>query len=162
LSEPIRESELRAIGQEIHQAHPGFQRTFIAYWLPDMVVGTGAWATTHYNPELEVRVLGMSVEQEKALRPTVPDSRVIGHWRDRSQVGGFMTITRDGSATEFVQRFTDGSELRRKVREQRSGGTRRFEPTERVTDGEYYILATDGWLEIHDDDGLIKRVEPFN
>jgi hypothetical protein len=35
-----------------------FERLFITYYLPGMRVGAGAWATTHFNPDLKVRILG--------------------------------------------------------------------------------------------------------
>ena len=44
-----------------------YDRVFITYYLPGMTVGAGAWATTHFNPNLDVRILGMTVEEEKNL-----------------------------------------------------------------------------------------------
>ena len=31
-----------------------YKRIFICYYLPNMKVGHGAWATTHFNPDLEI------------------------------------------------------------------------------------------------------------
>jgi hypothetical protein len=51
--------------------------------LPGMKLGEGAWARTNFDPDLDVRIRGLSVEQQAALKsaPT-QDSRalVIGTW----------------------------------------------------------------------------------
>ena len=38
-----------------------YERTLILYFLPDMKTDSGAWATTHFNPNLEVRILGRNI-----------------------------------------------------------------------------------------------------
>lgn len=50
-----------------------YERTFIEYYLPGTEIGAGAWATTHFNPKLEVRILSLTVEQEKALKQQPED-----------------------------------------------------------------------------------------
>lgn len=34
-----------------------FPRIFIDWYLPGMEVGAGAWATTHFEPELQVKIM---------------------------------------------------------------------------------------------------------
>ena len=45
-----------------------YDRTFIGYYLPDMKLNSGYWATTHFNPNLEIQILGLTVEQALAAR----------------------------------------------------------------------------------------------
>ena len=60
---------LYSIAMELKNSDPdSYQGTFIEYYLPDMEVGSGAWATTHFNPVLQIRILGLTVQQEKALK----------------------------------------------------------------------------------------------
>ncbi len=40
-----------------------YERIFISYYLPGVKVGFGAWATTHFDPDLKVNILGRT-EQE--------------------------------------------------------------------------------------------------
>jgi hypothetical protein len=51
---------LTAISSRLYRRYRGrkYERVFICYYLPGMEVGAGAWATGHFNPELEVKVLG--------------------------------------------------------------------------------------------------------
>ena len=53
LKKVIGAEGLATMAQEIKQGQ--YQRTFIAYYLPNMEVGKGAWATTHFNPTLEIK-----------------------------------------------------------------------------------------------------------
>ncbi len=34
-----------------------YLRTYIVYYVPGMEAGAGGWATSHFNPDLEVRIL---------------------------------------------------------------------------------------------------------
>ncbi|MDA3933986.1 MAG: hypothetical protein PF630_06625 [Gammaproteobacteria bacterium] len=34
-----------------------YDRIFIFYYLPGMSIGSGAYATTHYNPNLQIKIL---------------------------------------------------------------------------------------------------------
>ena len=74
LNRKVPEDVLRAIALKLRSMDPRqFDRTFISYYLEGMQVGAGAWATTHFNPALEVRILGLSIEDEERLTRE-PDS----------------------------------------------------------------------------------------
>ena len=51
-------NELRKDGRR------NYQRVFINYYLPGMEVGKGAWALSHFNPNLEVQILGFTGKNE--------------------------------------------------------------------------------------------------
>jgi hypothetical protein len=46
-------SEIEAIFRFLHQREKKHHCTFISFYLPGMVLGTGAFATAHYNPNLQ-------------------------------------------------------------------------------------------------------------
>lgn len=48
------EQELKQIAQEIKLSSPKVERIFISYYLPCMKTGNPSWATSHYNPNLEI------------------------------------------------------------------------------------------------------------
>lgn len=59
LNKQLSEEELRVIAHKLKaQDSRPYERTFIGYYLPGMPVNAGYWATTHFNPNLEVRILG--------------------------------------------------------------------------------------------------------
>ena len=67
LDKEVSEDALRAIAVELKSGDSRhYERTFIVYYLPEMPVGGGGWATTHFDPGLEVRILGLAGQEERA------------------------------------------------------------------------------------------------
>lgn len=58
---PTKE-ELAAISNHLRQKERRFKRMFVSYYLPGMVINSGAFATAHHNPHPEkVRFLSMTI-----------------------------------------------------------------------------------------------------
>ncbi|MGB3589174.1 MAG: hypothetical protein WBA23_21690 [Tunicatimonas sp.] len=111
LYEKITKGKLEEIANYLKSEHYGFQRYFITYYLPEMAIGSGAWATSHFNEELSVRILGSTKEEDQKIGGfDNPDGEVVGRWK--SNVVGFPSrsmIFIKGSKTYFRQIFKDGS-----------------------------------------------------
>lgn len=60
LKKEISKSELETLAKHIYRKYnlSSYERSFLVYYLPGMTFGAGGWATTHYNPNLEVRIFG--------------------------------------------------------------------------------------------------------
>ncbi len=87
LSGRTDEARLRDIAMELKaRDSEDYQRTFIVYYLPGMEVGAGAWATTHFNPKLDVNILGITSEQQDALASKADSSRVLGTWASQGSL----------------------------------------------------------------------------
>ena len=59
LPKKVSEETLLQLAYEIRTAkkHKKFEKTFICYYLPGMEPGKGAWAISHFNPSLNIRIL---------------------------------------------------------------------------------------------------------
>lgn len=58
LEKELSEEELYSLANEIKSKIKGqYQNVFISYYLPSMEVGKGAWATSHFTPSLQVKIL---------------------------------------------------------------------------------------------------------
>ena len=80
LNKRVAEDALRAMALKLKsQDSRDYDRTFITYYLPGMTVGAGAWATTHFQPDLEVKILGLWTEEEKKLSTAPAVSGEIVH-----------------------------------------------------------------------------------
>jgi hypothetical protein len=64
LDRKLTKSELEYIANRIYKEKniKNYERAFLAYYLPGMKIGSGAWATTHFNPNLEIIILGFNNE----------------------------------------------------------------------------------------------------
>ena len=159
LRQPVPENTLRTIALELKsQASQNYDRTFICYYLPGMVVDTGAWATTHFNPNLEVRILGLSVEQEQTLRKLPDDSsrEIIGYWLDKSLYnGGRITIFHQNEKIYLEKTYSDGSVGKGEVTEKKSNGKRTFWEQGENSVSEHYLIDRQGNLQLWDNEGII-------
>lgn len=68
VNEKLNESQLREIARYLKQQNKEYDNLFILYYLPGMNIGSGAWATTHYNPNFNLNISSnfQSTESEKA------------------------------------------------------------------------------------------------
>jgi len=130
-----------------------------------MTIGSGAWATTHFNPNLEVRILGLTAEAEKALtqEPVPANREIIGRWLDVSPfVSSRITIYREDGTLYVEQKFKDGSSSNDELVEKSSPLGRRFDKVGGSTAGDNWVLDSRGNLQIRDNDGLIATAKKIN
>jgi hypothetical protein len=162
LEEKASEDQLRSIAQEIRSGYPAdFQRVFMVYYLPGMSTDGTAWATTHFDPDLQVAIIGPTAQQQRQLEsiPLKTGDQLLGSWFDQSGiVGGTVRLIRHDGRLDLERHFMDGSSLTEHVRESNSSGARRLDTVEHNRFGEYYVIARDGSLEMYDTTGLIKTL----
>ncbi len=166
LNKKVSERILRAIARKLKsQDSRDYDRTFIAYYLPGMAVGAGAWATTHFNPDLEVRILGLTAEEEEKLlaEPAPANREIIGRWLDeRPFIGSRITIFHEDGKLFIEHMFKDGSSLKNELVEKKSALGRRFDELEGSSFGDHWVLVSNGNLQVRDNEGLIstfKKIE---
>jgi hypothetical protein len=161
LNSEVNEETLYKIANELREdGRRKYQRVFICYYLQDMEVDAGAWATSHFNPYLDVKILGLSKKEKSQLLEETASSKanIFGRWIDDSPfVAGVYVITKKGNIFELSIKFKDGSEMTSKLIEKNVGGQKRW--MEEDNDfGEYYVLNDDGTLSQYDNEGLIKTL----
>jgi len=138
-----------------------YDRMFILYYLPGMKPGSGAWATSHFNPNLEVKILGITIEQEKALMTKSTDSsgEIIGEWLDEAPyVGGKYTFLNKNGKIIMIRKFKDGSGSEEEMIQKKQSGRLRFEEKGGNDFGEYYLIERNGKLGAYDNEGLIRTM----
>ena len=159
LNHKVPEEVLRAIATQLkHSDQHTYERTFISYYLPGMEVGSGAWATSHFDPDLQIRIFGASVDQEKSILAKTTDrpigQTVIGKWQDDS-LGEIVVIYREGGKLFIERIFKDGSSGKQEATENPSPLGRRFDAKERSDDGDYCVIEKSGNLQQRDKQGLV-------
>jgi hypothetical protein len=156
---------LRALATRLKQSDPKrYERTFISYYLPGMKVGSGAWATSHFDPDLQVRILGITSDQEKAFKqePEDPPRSVIGVWLDERPSCGRISIFGEDKKLFLESTYKDGSKRKLEIVEIPFKYGRKFEEKVRSDAGEYYFIDRQGNLQLHDRDGLITTAKKLS
>lgn len=166
LNKKVSEETLRNIALKLKAQDPTpYERTFICYVLPGMKVGAGAWATTHFNPDLKVEILGLSIQQERALlaQPEDPSREVIGTWLDeRPRFGSRIVLFRENGSLFLEFRCWDGSSIKQQMAERGTPIKRIFRTTRSNPFGEFYLIDENGNLQIHDEEGHIATARKIH
>lgn len=166
INKKVSEQILRSIALKLKSSDSQtYKRTFITYYLPGMTIGAGAWATTHFNPDLEIRILGLTSEKEKKLiSEPIPEKRkIIGRWLDESPFAGSrITIFQKDKKTFIERTFSDNSSIKEELIEKKSQLGRRFDKVNGSNAGDHWIIGSDGNLQIRDNDGIITIANKIN
>jgi len=155
LDKPVTEDVLRAIATELKNTKaPAYDVTQIAFYLPGMKVGAGAWAMADFNPNLKIRMIGLSVEKQQAIAalPQSSSRQVIGSWWDeRPMLHNKMSFYRENGKVFMENKFSDGKARVIRMSEQTTSRGRKF--TNVPDDGDFYLVNASGDLEWWDADG---------
>lgn len=165
LNQKVSKDFLRKFALKIRDDEPrSYERIFITYYLPDMIPGAGAWATSHFNPNLVVKILGLTIEEEKELKGKSEGSAndMIGEWLDDSPyIGGKTTLLRKSGKIIMIRAFKDGSSSEKEMIQKQQSGKLRYEEKGYNRFGEYYLIDSSGRLQVYDEAGLINTMHPI-
>ena len=159
LNQKVSKEVLRSIAYQLKNMDQNeYERTFILYYLPNMKVGTGAWATTHFDPDLQVVIHGISIEEEKnlATKSEKTSRKIIGNWLDESPgLPSKITIYFENGKYFMQNTYHDGSSSIQEIVKKSSAHGQRFERIKYSKSGDHYLIDSEGNLQIRDRDGLI-------
>jgi len=156
----LTEPELKEIANQVRKDHHSYQRLFIFYLLPGTDIADGAWATSHYNPDIKIEIIGATKEQEEKLKKNKEDlPNTIGKWYC-SLTGTEHTITiyKEGDVLKVKQVFNNGIENTEILKQ---GANGRYDIISN-TFKEYYILKKSGVLELWDDLGKFATAKKLD
>ena len=148
----IDESELERLAQDIYKT--GFERTFIGYRIKGDEGGV-YWATTHYNPDLKVAILGStSDEHETVISSDLNvDGDLVGYWLVNWGYEYKAAIYERQGSTYMATNFSDGSGSTTELYVQNEHGEVRYYDESGKERGEYYQIGSDGSLQFWSSNG---------
>jgi len=161
LEQKVSKDFLQKLALKLRQEEPiKYDRIFISYLLPGMTPGSGAWATSHFNPNLKVEILGWPIEEEKALmsKPKDLSGEIMGEWIDESPFGAKYTLLKRNGKIIMIRKYKDGSGSEEEMIQKKQSGKLRFEEKGGNDFGEYYLIESNGQLAIYDNAGLINTI----
>jgi len=156
IPEQLTESQLREIANYLKRENGNYERLFILYYLPDMKIGSGAWASTHYNPDLEINIMGIDKKAEETMKTMdLPAGEIIGKWYDKTPyMEHSIIIFKINDKYKMKETFKDGSINEKDLQFTKADGNSKFVYENDF--GEYLLIEKDGRLGQYDKDGLIS------
>ena len=161
ISEVLDEATLTTIAKQLQSEKPNFERTYIEYYLPGMDEAAGAWASTHFDPNLKVRIFGLTVVELDELNIAPVSSEIVGQWVAQTQQQE-ISIRREGDTLVLLRTYfyLEGFEEKDPIRESSDPRGKRYDFIERNASGDYFVLLKNGQLEARDDVGLVFVAPP--
>jgi hypothetical protein len=162
LEKKVTKEFLLKLALNLKESQPRkYEKLFIEYYLPGMTPGSGAWATSNFNPTLEAKILGTTIEEEKILNAgsKISSDEIIGEWIDESPyVGSKYTLNKKNGKIIMVRKFKDGSSSEKEMIQKNQSGRLRFEEKKGNDHQEYYLIEKNGDLGVYDSAGLISKI----
>ena len=160
LKTKIDEDQLKKIANEIRNNNrQKYERIFIEYYLPEMEINKGVWATSHFNPDLEIKIIGNTKDfEEKNLN--IADKiqgEIIGRWIDNTAPGGIYTLVNNNNNYSMLIKFKDGSVMTEELSKENVSGKIKY-IKKGNSFGEFYMANPNNSLGIFDNDGLIRSI----
>lgn len=156
LSSRMDEETLIALAEKIYaMSDAKVERTFITYRLANEGDGT-AWATTHYNPEFKVDIVGATASDYERIKNTnISSGEEIGSWMvSRGMDSKVTAYKKDGQV--YIQELYDFGPLSKedKVYEStQSDKGLKLQDESGKGHNEYFIINKKGDLEFWSDNG---------
>lgn len=156
LDKKITKEELTDLATKL-KGSTEYESTFIGYVINKSEVKNGYWATTHFTPDLEVKILGLTLDQEKERKSIEsPDDgkQIVSKWvDDRPYIGATLTIYEKNGSTYLESVYPDNSSSNEEVKISKGKQRRKVETVEENGFGEYFVINNEGSLEFWSSNG---------
>lgn len=152
LKEKISKEKLILIANNLRKTRTTYDYVWIFYYLPGVKVGAGAWAYTHFTPNLEVEILGTTADEEAKQKENAGnvDGKIIGKFYEQQYTDGTYTVYEKNNKTFIKVVYGDGSSDDEEMKKSTVSNGTRFD----YKDGSgnvrgYRILTKSGILEFY-------------
>jgi len=144
---------LSEIAKEIKREREELNNLFIFYYTEGMSTTGMAWATSHFTPNLEVKILGSTDKEDKKMLSEIKvEGEILGKWKSDVLMGAILIFYENNQEEQIMKiQFKDGSVMEDKITRKTINGKTRLDDGNE--NGEYYILDKDGNLSLYGNDG---------
>lgn len=158
LFEPVSEATVEQYARNIiGLTSDSYNFTQIDFLLHDMTLDAGAWAIARLDSQLTVKIVGLTMEDYRALASLPPQAGVktLGIWMDTSIPSRVTAYVTHGKY--IVERMFAPNQGRPLVEVCRASKVKRgLKLTPLDFNGDYFIITKDGRLEDWDNAGMIR------
>lgn len=161
ISEKLSDDKLKDIAQKVKDnINAVSDMGAISFLLPEMEEGNGAWAIVEFNPEMQVRIIGQSISDERKVNSEIDNiTDYSGLWSDNGEQGDVIIRIRKDKLQGYVFEYISPSdpkpsELASPLKKITKNNKIEFLDLENK--GDYMIIEDNGDLSCYDKDGFIS------
>jgi len=157
LLERIGKTELKNIGKQIYRQYDGsdFENVFMVYYLKEMKIGNGGYATTHFQPNIKPEIYGLTNEMLKKIKNSGIDSSE--YWID-DDWQSLATIRKVNNKYELYRIGSDLSTGSRELKMKISKNKDTVFFDSRTNSNVFYYKNKANQIEVRDEKGLIYKM----
>lgn len=145
INQKLTEGQLATLAEELYNTKDKQRRFYIFYNLKDNENTFMAWATSHFDPELEIAINGSTNTEDNQMlteAKKVPGN-IIGIFNETDRIYSIYTIYENNGKTFIRMTFKDGESMDNEVEKISTKNGMRYNYKEDVSRGEYFILNND-------------------
>ena len=153
----LNEQQITNLAHKLYATKSKKDNFFIFYLLPTMQIGAGAYATSHFTPDLDVRIFGSSIQQDKNSENSINNIKgtVLGKWREGEYQNEVYVLVSDKNAY-FLYTVIKGEVVRQlEVHKSKIKNADRYNYEN--DKGEFIVIDKNGILNYYDSEGLIFK-----
>lgn len=160
IQDKLTEQQLTEVAQHIREMYSEYTNLFIFYNLPENEIGSGAWATSHFTPALEIQILGATKSEDKMLdNVSIDAGEQIGKWKEEdAMMSAIYILFKENDELKIKMKFMDGSGMIIKVKESDFNGNMRYN-YKNEDKNDFFIIEKNGNLGLYDIDGKISEAK---
>ena len=148
----IEEDELKKIAHQIKDDYEQYNKHYIFYLLPKMKKGSGAWAYTHFVPELEIEIMGVSTKENTVMEAAEVTGEILKKWKDdQPYVANIKFLVKEDGKLKMKTIYKDDSKNEEILKESKVSGKVKY--THGSKHGEYYMIESNGNLGYYSENG---------
>ena len=150
LNQKLTEGQIATLAEELFDSKPKQRRFYISYVLKD-VHAVASWATSHFDPELQIDILGSTSQEDsnsKKIADTV-DGEIVGKWDEDEYTFSKYIIYKKDEKTFVKMIFKDGQQSDNELTEKTVDNGIRYDYKNGGYNDEYFILNSDNELEFY-------------
>ena len=151
LNEKLTEGQVATLAEKLFKSKDKQRRFYIFYLLPGMKEGSGAWATSHFDPDLKIEIIGATPKQETSENTAADkvDGEVVGKWHEEQYTSANYVIFKKDNKIFVRTIFKNGQTSDEELKSKKVDNGTRYDYKEGGTNGEYFILNDKSELEFY-------------
>ena len=155
INKKISVEQIATLADKFFSTKKKQRRFYIFYLLPSMKIGSGAWATSHFDPELDIKIIGATKEQESSMKKSSDsvEGEIIGKWHEEQYTKSTYIIFKKQNKTLLRILFSNGQISDEEIVMIEKNKQKRINYKGDGYNGEYFILNKDKTLGFYNSEG---------